>query len=69
MDMDMTNPVTVVRERLNAQQPLDDDGAYSLMMLADRLARLKSQNPAFEAITFSPGLEAMMAEQLTATVN
>lgn len=69
MDMDMTNPVAIVQERLSRQRSLDDRSAACVTVLAERLEQLKAMNPAFEAIRFSPELEAMMARQMTAVVN
>lgn len=67
--MDMTNPVAVVQKRLSRRRSLDDHSSACVAVLAERMERLKSLNPAFEAISFSPELEALMARQMTAAVN
>ena len=67
--MDMKDPVAVVQERLNGRQSLDDRSVACVADLAERLERLKAINPAFEAISFSPELEAMMDRQIAVAVN
>ena len=67
--MDMINPVAVVQERLSQRRSLDERSSTCVAVLAERLERLKSLNPVFEAISFSPELEALMARQMTTAVN
>ena len=61
MVMQMENPVVVLKEGIAGRRPMDEGVVSSMTVLADRLARLKQQNPAFEAVSFSPDVEAMMS--------
>jgi hypothetical protein len=61
----MENPVAVLREGISGQRPMDDGVMTSAAVLADRLAQLKQQNPIFEAVSFSPDVEAMMTAMVS----
>jgi hypothetical protein len=62
-------PVEVLRQGLCGQRRVDDDVVSSAVILADRLSRLKTFGPMFEAISFSPDIEAMLAAHTAAAVN
>ena len=65
----MNNEVVILRQGLAGQRPVDDAVLTSAAVLSDRLEMLKRNSSMFDAISFSPEMEAMMAEQLTAAAN
>jgi len=69
MESRMKNEIEILRQGLIGQQPVDDAVLTSAAVLGDRLEMLKQSSPLFEAVSFSPDVEAMMAQQLTAVVN
>jgi len=69
METRMKNEIEILRQGLIGQQPVDDAVLTSAAVLGDRLEMLKKSSPLFEAVSFSPDVEAMMAQQLTAVVN
>lgn len=69
MNTQLHNPVEVLRQGLVGQRPMDDQVLYSAALLAERLQQLKSADPMFETIGFSPDVETMMAVHLTAVAN
>ena len=69
METRMKNEIEILRQGLIGQQPVDDEVLTSAAVLGDRLEMLKQSSPLFEAVSFSPDVEAMMAQQLTAAVN
>jgi hypothetical protein len=69
METRMKNEIEILRQGLIGQQPVDDAVLTSAAVLGDRLEMLKQSSPLFEAVSFSPDVEAMMAQQLTAVVN
>ena len=69
METRMKNEIEILRQGLIGQQPVDDAVLTSAAVLGDRLEMLKQSSPIFEAVSFSPDVEAMMAQQLTAVVN
>lgn len=62
-------PVEVLRQGLSGQRLVDEDVLSSVVILSDKLGRLKTLSPMFEGVGFSPDIEAMMAANLTAAVN
>lgn len=69
MHSQMTEPVEVLRQRLNGERLVDEDVISSVALLADKLDRLKMMNPMFESVCFSPDIEAMVASNMAMTVN
>ncbi|MHC5214383.1 MAG: hypothetical protein ACYSOO_07345 [Planctomycetota bacterium] len=69
METQMKNEIEILRQGLIGQQPVDDEVLTSAAVLGDRLEMLKQSSPLFETVSFSPDVEAMMAQQLTAVVN
>lgn len=69
MDSERNNPVEVLRRGLVNSASVDDEMMSSAVLLADRLEALKRTSPLFEAVSFSPQVEAMIESQLTATAN
>ena len=69
METRMNNEVEVLRQGLVGKRPVDEEVLTSAAVLGDRLEMLKRSSPLFEAVSFSPEVEAMMADQLTAVVN
>ena len=69
METRTNNEIEILRQGLIGQQPVDDAVLTSAAVLGDRLEMLKQSSPLFEAVSFSPDVEAMMAQQLTAVVN
>ena len=69
MHNQMQEPVDVLRQGLGGQRLVDEDVVSSAVLLADRLSRLKTLSPMFEAVCFSPDVEAMMAEHMAAVAN
>ena len=69
METRMKNEIEILRQGLIGQQPVDEAVLTTAAILGERLEMLKRSNPLFEAVSFSPDVEAMMAEQLTAVVN
>ena len=69
METRMNNEIEMLRQGLTGQRPVDEAVLTSAAILSDRLEMLKQSSPLFEAVSFSPEVEAMMAEQLTAVAN
>ena len=69
MDSERNNPVEVLRRGLVNSASVDDEMMSSAVLLADRLEALKRTNPLYEAVSFSPQVEAMIESQLTVTAN
>jgi hypothetical protein len=69
MHNQMQEPVEVLRQRLSGERFVDEDVISSVVVLADRLERLKAISPMFEAVSFSPDVEALMKANLAMTVN
>jgi len=69
MQMYHQEPVVMLREGLSGQRLVDEDVVSSAVILADRLSRLKNHSPMFEHISFSPDVEAMLAEHAVAAAN
>ena len=69
MHNQMQEPVDVLRQGLSGQRLVDEDVVSSAVLLADRLSRLKMTSPMFEAVSFSPDVEAMMAANMAAVAN
>jgi len=63
------NEIETLRQALDQQRPVDEEALTAAAILGDRLEMLKRSSPLFEAVSFSPEVEAMMAEQLTAVAN
>jgi len=69
METRMNNEIEMLRQGLTGQRPVDEAVLTSAAILSDRLEMLKRNSPMFEAVSFSPEVEAMMAGQLTAVAN
>jgi hypothetical protein len=69
MDMRENNAVEVLRRELATGTPAGDKAISSAVILAERLDRLKRSSRLFEAVSFSPEVEAMLSEQLAAAAN
>ncbi len=69
METRMNNEIEMLRQGLVGQRPVDEEVLTSAAVLGDRLEMLKRNSPLFDAVSFSPEVEAMMAEQLTAVAN
>jgi len=69
MQNQLHESIEVVRQGLSGQRLVDEDVVSSAVLLADRLSRLKMASPLFEAVSFSPDVEAMMAERMAAVTN
>ena len=69
METRMDNEIEVLRQGLVGQRPVDEEVLTSAAVLGDRLEMLKRSSSLFDAVSFSPEVEAMMAEQLTAVAN
>ena len=69
METRMNNEIEMLRQGLAGQRPVDEEVLTSAAVLGDRLEMLKRNSSLFEAVSFSPEIEAMMAEQLTAVAN
>ena len=69
METRMNNEIEILRQGLTGQRPVDDAVLTSAAVLSDRLEMLKRNSPMFDAVSFSPEVEAMMARQLTAVAN
>ena len=65
----MNHEIEVLRQGLVGQRMVDEEVLTSAAVLSDRLEMLKRTSPLFEAVSFSPEVEAVMAEQLTAVAN
>ncbi|MBC8378440.1 MAG: hypothetical protein H8E62_04625 [Planctomycetes bacterium] len=65
----LQEPVEVLREGMDTQRLMDENVVASAVILAGRLQSLKMANPAFEAITFSPEVETLLAAHMTAVAN
>ena len=69
METRMNNEIEILRQGLTGQQPVDESVLTSAAVLGERLEMLKRNSSLFEAVSFSPDVEAIMAEQLTAVAN
>ncbi len=69
METRMNNEIEMLRQGLTGQRPVDDAVLTSAAVLGDRLEMLKRNSSLFDAVSFSPEVEAMMAQQLTAVAN
>lgn len=69
METRTNNEIEMLRQGLVGQRPVDEEVLTSAAVLGDRLEMLKRNSPLFDAVSFSPEVEAMMAEQLTAVAN
>lgn len=69
MKTQMNNEIEMVRLGLTGQHPVDETVLTAAAILSDRLEMLKRSSPLFEAVSFSPDVEGMMAQQLTAVAN
>ncbi|HOK95398.1 MAG TPA: hypothetical protein PK052_07160 [Anaerohalosphaeraceae bacterium] len=69
MKTQTNNPVEVLQQGLTGRRPVDEQVLSCAALLAERLQQLKSADPIFDSIAFSPDVEAMMASHLTAVVN
>ena len=69
METRMNNEIEMLRQGLTGQRPVDEAVLTSAAVLSDRLEMLKRSSSLFEAVSFSPEVEAMMAQQLTAVAN
>ena len=69
METRMNNEMAILRQGLTGQRPVDEAVLTSAAILGDRLEMLKRSSPLFDAVSFSPEVEAMMAQQLTAVAN
>ena len=68
MDVQEHNAVKVLRQAVN-DGSMSEAATTSAVILAERLERLKRSAPMFEAISFSPEVEAMLAGHLAAAAN
>jgi hypothetical protein len=69
METRMNNEIEILRQGLTGQQSVDESVLTSAAVLGERLEMLKRRSSLFEAVSFSPDVEAIMAEQLTAVAN
>ena len=69
MQDQMLKPIVVLRQRLDGQRLVDEDVMSSVAILSDKLERLKAMSPMFEAVGFSPDIEAMRASSLAMAAN
>jgi hypothetical protein len=69
METRMNNEIEMLRQGLVGQRPVDEAVLTSAAVLSDRLEMLKRSSSLFEAVSFSPDVEAMMAKQMTAVAN
>ena len=67
--MKTQNEFTMLHQGLTGQRPVDEDVLTTAAVLGDRLEMLKRTCSLFESVSFSPEVEAMMAEQLTTVAN
>ena len=57
--------VDVVRQGLTGLRRMDDEVAASVATLAERLERINRLSGPFEAVSFSPQMEAFASRHLT----
>ena len=69
MHNQVQEPMEVLRQGLGGQRRVDEDVVSSAVLLAEKLEHLKRTSPMFEAVSFSPDVEAMMAEHMAAVAN
>lgn len=68
MDRQKNNAVAVLRQAVS-DGAMNDEATSSAVFLAERLEQLKRASRMFDAVSFSPEVEAMLAEQLAAAAN
>lgn len=66
MIMQMESPVQILQQHLSGQRPTDGTVLLAAADLAERLSRLKASFPMFEAVSFSPDVEAMLTADMPA---
>ena len=64
MHNQLQEPMEVLRQGLGGQRLVDEDVVSSAVLLAEKLEHLKRMSPMFEAVSFSPDVEAMMTEHM-----
>ena len=69
MNRQSNNPVEVLRRGLMNSASVNDEMVSSALLLADRLEALKRTSPLFEAVSFSPQVEAMVEAHLAVAAN
>jgi len=69
MIMAHRNEVEAVSDTINGRTPLTDETFCSAAILADRLESIRKISPAFETVSFSPDMEALMACEMAATLS
>jgi len=57
------NHIQVVNDSLGGERDVDEQTHESVAVLTDRLEGLKAMGECFEGIEFSPGVEALAAQQ------
>ena len=68
MDMQNNNEVQVLRQAVN-DGSMTEAATASAIILAERLEQLKRTSRMFEAVSFSPEVETLLAEHMAAAVN
>jgi len=68
MEARMNDEITILRQGL-AGQRTDEAVLVSAATLSERLEMLKRRSPLFDAVSLSPDVKAMMAEQVLAVAN
>lgn len=66
MIMQMESSVQILQQHLAGQRPTDGTVLLAAADLAERLSRLKAAFPMFEAVSFSPDVEAMLTADMPA---
>lgn len=69
MQTQIAEPVEVLRQGVTGQRHMDGDVVSSVAVLAEKLQYLKAKSPMFDAVSFSPDVEAMMAAEVSAVMN
>ena len=69
MVMAHRNEVETVSDAINGRTPLTDETFCTAAILADRLESIRQISPAFETVSFSPDMEALMASEMAATLS
>ena len=69
MIMAHRNELETVSDTISGRTTITEETFCSAAILADRLESLREISPAFEAVTFSPDMEDLMACEMAATLS
>ena len=67
--MAQRNEIETVSDTISGRTTITEETFCSAAILADRLESIRKISPAFETVSFSPDMEALMACEMAATLS